>query len=217
MMRVPQFCRAGIFRYFSNSEKVLDENMDERKNDPAVNDKEVIKAHFNAVYDETYDGIKRYAAAKCADPQYLADILQETYLEYYRLILRHGVDYADDPKALLYKIAKRRVYRYYSLRQRLAAVIPLFRENGDGEVFCTADEDLTAETDDEAIDKAEADRIWAIIRTYPLRTQKIMVLYFNCGLSHSEIAKETGMTLSGVKNVLYRTISEIRKKENGDE
>lgn len=178
-------------------------------------DTDICTEYFNGVYDDTFDYVKRYVASKCSDPSYIADILQETYCEFYKLILKHGVDHAGDARALLIKIAKRRVFRYYSLRRKLAVFVPLFETNRDGEEYCIAEE--ADDGEDGIIDGIEAERIWSIIGTYPAETRKILYLYFSCGMSHSEIATQLGCGLSYVKNKIYRTLAEIKEKENCDE
>ena len=182
-----------------------------------TNDLEVCEAHFLAVYDETYDDIKRFAAARCEDPEDLSDILQETYLEYFRLIRRHGTDYASSPRAVLYEIAKRRIFRSYSLKKKLSVFVPLFSENDDGEEYCPADAEADTDTEEETLDRMEAKRIWEQIGTYPPETRKILYLYFSCGMSHTEIAEIMNMNVSNVKNRIYRTLAGIRRKENRNE
>lgn len=51
-------------------------------------DKETCDQRFDTVYDETYIEIRRYVACKCGDPDWIPDILQEVYLEYYQILLK---------------------------------------------------------------------------------------------------------------------------------
>ncbi len=166
---------------------------------------------FNLVYDETFDDVRKYIALKCADVSYIADILQETYLEFYRLVMRKGADYINDSRALLFKIAKRKVYSYYSLKDRLKSFIPL---NEDVPIEAMQIDDCML---DAILDTIEAQRIWDIVKTYPRDIHKIFHLYFYEGLTLAEIASTLGYSLSSVKNKLYRTLLEIRERENGNE
>ena len=181
-----------------------------------ANDPEVCAEYFNKIYDETFDSVKVYVASRCADPSYIPDILQETYCELYKLLLKHGVGYADNAQSLLYKIAKRRIFRYYSLRKKLSFLVPMFGTNSEGDEYCVVDDEYV-QIEDEIIDKLESDRIWEIINTYPAETRKILYLYFSCGMPHSQIANQLGRSISFVKNRIYRTLTEIREKENSDE
>ena len=182
-----------------------------------IKNRDICMECFNRIYDETFDEIKQYIALKCADPSYIPDILQDTYFEYYRVLQRKGTDYAKDNHALIFKIAKRKVFRFYSMKQKLSVLLPLFHTNEDGSEYCTLNENESENSCDIALNGIEAERIWSIINTYPADVRKIMYLYFSCNMSHSQIAEKLGCSLSNVKNKLYRTLAEIRKKENCDE
>lgn len=174
-----------------------------------------VNEHFNKVYDDTFDEIKKYVAVKCSDISYIQDIIQEIYLEYYRLISDKGTDYARDDRAVIFKIAKRKVFSYYSLRQKLSVLVPLYEKNGDGDEYCVADTQNECDGG-EMLSAAESDRLWGIIKTYPAETRKILYLYFIYGMTHTQISGELGRSPSYVKNRLYRTLAKI-KKENGYE
>lgn len=178
------------------------------------NDLDSYTDYFNNIYDDTFDQLKIFIASRCADTLYISDILQETYLEYYKMLLKKGTCYAKDDRAVLWKIAKRKVFHFYSLRQKLSLIVPLFALNKDGEEYCVADkiEDENRDYND-ILNEIDAQRIWNIINTYPSDVRKIMYLYFSCGMSHKEIAENIGCSLSNVKNKLYRTLAEIREKE----
>lgn len=170
-------------------------------------------AHFNRVYDETFEELRRYVAIQCADVSSIADILQETYLAYYRALLRRGVDYAKEPRALLRKIAKRRVYAYYSLREGMKRLLPLGRgaDEADWEI-----PDARADFTGQALERAEAARIWQTLAAYPADVRKIFYLFYYENLSHAQIAATLRCNVSSVKNKLYRTIHRIREEENRD-
>lgn len=175
----------------------------------------VCTEHFNKIYDETFDDIKRFVALKCSDISLISDILQDIYMEYYRLILRKGTDYAANDFAVIFKIAKRKIYRYYTFKEKLTYLVPLFQRNEDGEEYCTAEQEAVTEEPEESVEdtvltRIEAERIWSVIEQYSPEVRKIMYLHFSEGMSHAEIACELGCSLSNVKNKLYRTLSEIK-------
>lgn len=171
---------------------------------------------FNKIYDETFDDMRRYIAVKCSDTAYIADILQETYLDYYYLILKKGNDHISDHRAVLFKIAKRKIYRYYSLKEKLKFLLPLYQTSRDGDEY---EADIISEDsfEDDILSAIESDRIWKIISEYPADIRKIFHLYFYEEMSHSQIAKEMNCSLSNVKNKLYRTLDEIREKGRNNE
>lgn len=174
-----------------------------------------IKEHFNKVYDETFEKIKAFIAVRCCDPFYISDIIQETYLEYYRTLIKKGADYFKDEKAVLMKIAKRKVFGFYSLREKLAFAVPLFFTSDNGEELCLPDRECFSDCGDEMVTELEAERIWKIICSYPPDIRKIMYMYFNLGMTCAEIAKTLGCGVSNIKNKLYRTLEKIRETENG--
>ena len=48
---------------------------------------------FEALYETTYKQALLYVTKRCADPGQIADILQDTYAQVYKLILDKGADY----------------------------------------------------------------------------------------------------------------------------
>jgi len=179
---------------------------------PEENNPDVCTELFNRLYDDTFSEMRRYVAVRCTDTAYIQDILQETYLDYYRLILRKGAGYAENNRAVLYKIAKRKIYRYYSLKEKKKIFIPMSIPDGDSEETEITLSDPNSNFEDAVISKVESDRIWDIISTYPADTRKILYLFFYENMSHTEIADELHLNLSTVKNKLYRTIREISEK-----
>lgn len=172
---------------------------------------DVCRELFNRIYDETFNEMRRYVACRCADTQTVPDILQEIYLEYYRLILRRGCDYARDNRAVVYKIAGRKLFRFYSLKERLRIFIPLIAPDGeDGQTEELPDDGACFE--DGVIERAESERIWERLSHYPADVRKIFYLYYYENMSHSEIARAMNCGVSNVKNKHYRTLGEIEAK-----
>lgn len=178
------------------------------------NGKEACDARFDAVYDETYDRIRRYVAIKCADPHDLSDVLQEIYLEYYRLLRRKGLDYVMDDGAMVFTIAQRKVKRYYSVKERLRKILPLGpsdREEGR-ELYDLPDPVSLEET---LLAADETARILSRLDRYPAETRKIVYLYYAEEMKLEDIAKEMVLPLSTVKSRLYRTLRELKKNLEG--
>jgi len=169
--------------------------------------------HFNLVYEQTFSELRRFVACGCADPLSVSDLLQEIYLEYYRLLRQKGIAYVQNDAALLKRIAKRKLYRYYSFRELLGRTLPLFRTNDeDEEVADLPDESESVE--EQALSAWELEQILAQLARYPAQTRKILYLHFVEEMTLSQIARQLGCGLSYVKNRLYRTLKELGK-ENG--
>ena len=162
---------------------------------------------FNQIYDSTYRATLIYITAKCHNTEDIADILQETYTELYRVICRRGVDYIKDADAFVRKIAKSKVYRHYSLFERIRDNASV---NALEEVFCDDSFDLESFV----IDKLTVVEVEKHIFSKSLITQKIFCMYFSLDMTISEIAKALDVGESYVKNKLYRTLGELREMED---
>lgn len=174
---------------------------------PTEEKTKLVSLHFNSVYDEYFDEIRRFTAVRCSDPDQLSDLLQEIWLEYYRAVAKNGTDYARSPLALLYKIARRKTARYFSLKKELMRLIPV---NGEESEIVLPD--IYTDAEEKALSSVEAERIWVILSSYPAETRKIVYLYFYEDMSLPEISRATGLSLSSVKNKLYRTLKELKER-----
>lgn len=183
------------------------------------NNPDVCIMEFNQVYEETFSKVRGYISLHCSDINTVPDILQETYLDFYKILSDKGVSYAKDNIAVLMKIAKRKVYRHYSFIDKIKIFIPLIHKNADDEEYFLPDfQDPCIQTvEEDILQKLEAERLWDIINTYPADVRKIIYLYFYEELTLAEIAGVMGWGLSKVKHKLYRTLEEIRRKEQRDE
>lgn len=170
-----------------------------------------VSLHFNSVYDENFDEIRRFTAVRCQDPDDLSDLLQDIWLEYYKIVEKKGADYPKSPLALLYRIARRKTARYFSLKRELMKLIPI--DSGENETVLP---DVFTDAEEEALSSVEAEKIWEILSTFPAETRKIVYLYFYEDLSLPEISKATGLTLSNVKNKLYRALKELKERSKHD-
>jgi len=181
---------------------------------PTTDSKAACDARFDRVYDETYDRMRRYVAVKCADPHAVTDVLQEIYLEYYRLLRRKGLAYVEDDGALVFTIAQRKVKRHYSLKQRLRRILPLTEKGEDGEES-TVDLPDPASLEEAVVNGEELDAIKRHLSRYSAETRKIVYLYYAEEMRLADIAREMALPLSTVKSRLYRTLREIKKKTEG--
>ena len=87
---------------------------------------------------------------------------------------------------------------------------------GDDEYELDISSDIDIEA--RAITKLNAEMVWRYIKKKDIRVVRVFYMYYYLDLKISEIAKELGMSDSIVKNILYRTIKDIRKnvKIEGD-
>lgn len=81
---------------------------------------------FNEIYDATYTSCLIYVTCKCRNTQDIPDILQETYMSLYNILAKKGSSHIKNYEAYVISIAKSKVYKQYSLQERLRYIIPLF-------------------------------------------------------------------------------------------
>lgn len=167
---------------------------------------------FRQIYAQTYRRTAAQIMAGARQTADAADLIQEVYLELYQIILRRGAAYIKSPDALMAKLAKQALARYYRSMSRRMEVYESPAEDG-----------ITAELPDlEALSVEEIteDReVLAWTERYLAGrgedVRKIFHLYYRFGLTLTEIAQLTGRSESDVKNKLYRTLREIRAHWKG--
>ena len=86
---------------------------------------------FEKIYNETYNNILRYVVCKCNNLNDVDDIIQETYLELYR-ILKHEREILNYESYLI-TIAKNKIIKYVNLNKKINT-ISIFQENNQKEV-----------------------------------------------------------------------------------
>ena len=169
---------------------------------------------FRQIYDQTYRKTAALITARSRQTADAADLIQEVYLELYRIISRRGVSYIKSPDAMIAKLTGQVLARYYKRMGRQREVYQAPSEEG-----------ITAETEDiEALSveeitegRAVLDWIDGYLASRGEDVRKIFHLYYRFGMKIPEIARMLGRTESDVKNKLYRTLKEIRTYWKGDE
>ena len=170
----------------------------------------VTASRFDEIYTSTSKCILAFITARCARTADINDIFQETYMELYRILLQRGIDYVTHEKALVMRIAKRKLAKHYSLTERLKAFISLKKADGDDDIeigefvaddFCT---------EDFVINEIKLDEARRFIKSKPEDVRKVFYLMYDVGLTIPEIASMLSIKESNVKNKLYRTIKELR-------
>ncbi|MBE6572834.1 MAG: RNA polymerase sigma factor [Ruminococcaceae bacterium] len=169
---------------------------------------------FNQIYDKTYRGALIYVTAKCSHVQDIEDIMQEIYTELYSVITRKGGEYIAFPEAFVLKIAKRKVYLHYTLKERIRGVSLNSEDVYEREMIDSIPDDFDIE--DDICTKDMLDEIGRYILSRSEITAKIFMLYYLLDLKISEIAEQLSVSESYVKNKLYRTIKELKARYGGD-
>jgi RNA polymerase sigma factor (sigma-70 family) len=160
---------------------------------------------FNEVYEEHYKSVLKFIILKVRTLDDAGDIVQDVFAEFYSMILKKGADYVKNPKALLLKICKYRLYRYYGLLYKLRNKISVTDgHNADIEL-------IDYEIDDKYANMLDMDAVYKIVRRKPGDIQKVIYMYYYLDMTIREIASETHLSESDIKHKIYRTLEEIRK------
>ena len=86
-------------------------------------------SEFTRIYEESYDKVLKYIVCHCDNLEDANDILQETYLDFYRAFHKHEIQNAEH---YLMGIARNKVRKHYTLLYRLKS-ISLFSQLKDAE------------------------------------------------------------------------------------
>lgn len=175
----------------------------------SVPDKYDIDKLFNEIYDSSFLAVMKYVSSKTGCAEDACDIVQETYLELYRVLSKRD-SYIKDYTAFAMHIAKKKLFRHYSLAEKFKSLIPLYRsrEEEDDPI----EEIGSFEFEDELIDNLLLDEIWKYIMDFEEETKQIFILKYRCGKELEEISRELNIPLHSVRNRLYRSM--VKLKEN---
>ena len=172
------------------------------------------KHAFTQLYEETYDELLKYIITHCSNLEDANEILQDTYLDFYRALKRGNI--IQDPRSYLFAIAKNKVKKHYTLFYRFKT-ISLFTSikdtNNEIQDLIADDTDL----EEQIMINLEIEEVWAHLKQKKQIIQKVFMLYYYFEMTHKEIAEALSISESSVKNYLYRTLKELRKEMNHDD
>ena len=169
-------------------------------------------SRFDEIYDSTRKDVLTFITARSGRTADVADIFQETYMELYKILVNRGVDYVTHEKALVMRIAKRKIAKHYSLLERLKIFVSMtFVNEDEEEVNLLELEADDFSTDEFAVNNIMLENARQFIKSKPDDVRKVFYLMYDVGLTIPEIAQALSMSESNVKNKLYRTLKELRK------
>lgn len=173
------------------------------------------QSYFNNIYDKTHFNIQRYIASKFHNLNEIEDILQEVYLEFYKTICKHGVNYISEPEAFLITIAKKKLTKHYSFGTKIKCLFSLTKANSQDEEYTRSDfSDIEGSYNnivENLINREIIDEVWEIINTKDMETVEIFRLRYLEELQINDISKKMNFPIHTVKNKLYRTLEQIRQ------
>ncbi len=163
---------------------------------------------FNRIYDNTYSDILKYIIIKCHNINDSNDIIQEVYFELWKILNKRDID-ESNIKSFLIGISINKIKKHYTLVQRFKTISIFNKSDKDIELIDSLKDSIDLE--DLVIRSDEWDFIWNYIK--PKKNQnipKIFYLYYVLDLTIKDISKELIVSESYVKNVIYRTLDELR-------
>lgn len=175
----------------------------------------MINQEFEKIYKDTYNHLLKFVVIKCYNINDVNDIIQETYIELYK-IMKKNRKKLDNIDSFLCGIATNIIKRYYYKKNK---IVLLQNSDEDDDIMSAIPDNFNIEED--FINKENAEKIWSYVETKDIHTVKIFYLYFRFDEKISDIAKELDLKESTVKNKIYRTLKEIKniyeKEENKNE
>lgn len=156
---------------------------------------------FNKIYDETYSDILKYVIIKCHNINDANDIIQDIYLEFWKILNKKTV-IDDNIKSYLIGIAVNKIKKHFTIIQKIRTLV-----NNEDLVI---DIKSNINIEDIIINNEDWNSIWEYIKNK--RNQdipKIFYLHYKLEMSIKGIAKELDVNESYVKNLIYRTLKEL--------
>lgn len=162
--------------------------------------------NFQKIYDTTYQRVLNYIICKCSNMEDVNDLVQDTYIELYKNIQRKKQIEVENNTNYMIGIAKKRLIRHYGLLYRFQVTSLSQDSEGENEIQIPSDFDL----EEEIIRQDNIDRIWDYLKQKDITIFKVFYLFYSEDFKISQIAKELYLSESKTKNILYRTLKEIK-------
>ncbi len=162
---------------------------------------------FEIVYKKTYDRTLNYIVLNCRDMDDVNDIVQDTYIELYKIIYKKKITSLDNPSAYVIGIAKNKLKKYYSFKYKFNN-ISLFSGN-DSELIDFAKSDINIENI--IITENNMENIWLFLKKKKAIVGKIFYFHYYLDMTIKEISEELQVKESTIKSNLYRTLKEMNE------
>lgn len=161
---------------------------------------------FKKTYDETYNTTLKYVICNCSNLDDVNDIIQETYLEFYKMLKQQKQ--INNYRTYIIGIASNKIKKHYNILSRIKT-IPLFSDKNDGlNIADTIPNNIDLE--EIIIKSANLDLIWKYLKTKKIIIQKVFYLYYELDFTIKDISKQLKVSESYTKNCLYRTLKELQ-------
>lgn len=160
-----------------------------------------LPAGLQQAFSEHRAALHRYLRRRLGNEEDARELAQESFL---RLLRVNRADLIADPQAYLYRIARNLIYEQSAKR------LPAHQWADDEELQALADPHDTPEREVERT--ALSQRLQQVIAELQPRTQTILLLFCQQGLSQREIAEQLGLSKSMVQKCLAQGFALCRKR-----
>jgi len=150
------------------------------------------KEIIEELYDLYVDDIFRFIYVRTKNRDKAKDMTQDTFARIWKSYLQKG-EVPEQPRALLYTIAKNLIINYYSREKVHDSLDILFEEGID-----------LADTHSDMEDSMNQDQVKRVLELLPEKERSYLVLRYLDGLSIKEIAAVSEVTENVVSVTIYR-------------
>ena len=170
-------------------------------------EEKLVLEQFEQIYKDTYPKVLKYIICKCLNTEDVNDIIQEVYTEFYKHLVSMRV--IENNEAYLIGIANHKVKKYYTVLKRIP-IISLFAKTTHDTILL---DNICSEEiiEDVVFSKLMAEKVWEFLKSKGSTTMKVFSLYYQLDITIKEIAEELNLSESKVKNILYRTLKELKE------
>ncbi|MFA6414883.1 MAG: RNA polymerase sigma factor [Candidatus Paceibacterota bacterium] len=174
-------------------------------------DSTIQEKQFTQLYAEESDSIFRFCYFRTSDRDVAIDLMQETFLRYWEVLLREGKK-VENKRAFLFTIARHCIIDWYRKKKTLSLDALVGETDADVEVFME-----TTVSRKEIEMEHEARFLMEKIRDMDPLYQQVVYLNFVEGLAPKEIADIVGESSNTISVRIHRGIKQLRKLAGYDE
>jgi RNA polymerase sigma-70 factor (ECF subfamily) len=166
-----------------------------------------LKKIFENAYAEHTDGLFRFVLYKVSDKEQAMDILQEVYVRFWETLKKEPID---QPRALLYRIARNLVIDWYKKKKSINMQMFQEGDGGEGEVYL----DMFASNIPGAEILLEAKIVIEKIQNLEPIYKEALYLRFVEEMTPKEIAEVLGESSNVISVRINRGIKLLKEKMN---
>lgn len=171
---------------------------------------------FEQIYNETSRNVLKYIISNCTNVEDANDLLQETYISYYRAYKKGKV--LDNDYYYLIGIAHKKINEFYRKKYKWKnLLLSLISKDSDEEETNLLDI-VPSDFDLEKIiiQKYELNNFTKFLFSKKPIIIKTFYLYFYFNMTTKEVSNELNINESTIKSYIYRTLREYRKLQKGE-